>query len=184
MKFRLILRLVVSSLGIVALSASGGGGTQQAGAKGGAPGSTGPSSLELFAGDMGGAGSADGNGAAARFNQPQVIAVDGEGNVYVGETYTIRKITPDGTVSTFAGKVWVPGSADGSGAEARFNGVAGVAVDRAGNVYAADSSNCTIRKITPAGGVSTLAGKAGEGGSGDGSGAAARFKGPQGIATD
>src|SRR5439155_22158877 len=78
------------------------------------------------------------------------------------------------------------GSADGSGSDARFNffNGAGVAVDSAGNVYVADTSNHTIRKVTPAGDVTTLAGRAGSFGSADGTGSAARFSQPEGVAVD
>lgn len=132
------------------------------------------------------AGSADGSGNAARFNRPHAVAVDGAGNLYVADmnNHTIRRITPAGLVSTFAGTAGVAGSADGSGAAASFNHPSGVAVDGAGNVYVADTDNSTIRKITPAGVVSTLAGTAGVSGSADGNGAAAGFDHPGGVAVD
>ena len=84
-----------------------------------------------------------------------------------------------GSVSTLAGLAGSAGSADGTGSAARFSFPAGVAVDSAGNVYVADISNNTIRKITPDGVVSTLAGLAGSDGSIDGMGSAARFSGPR-----
>jgi sugar lactone lactonase YvrE len=131
-------------------------------------------------------GSADGTGAAARFNGPEGVVVDGSGNVFVADdgNNTIRKITPSGVVTTLAGTAGSWGSADGTGAAARFNGPDGVAVDGAGNVFVADSWNNTIRKITPSGVVTTLAGTAGSWGSADGTGAAARFNGPEGVAVD
>jgi len=131
-------------------------------------------------------GSADGTGGAAQFNLPSGVAVDGAGNVYVADTmnYTIRKITPAGAVTTFAGAVGQSGSADGMGGAARFNGPTGVAVDGSGNVYVADTSNSTIRKITPGGEVTTLAGAAEQEGSADGTGSAARFNLPWGLAVD
>jgi sugar lactone lactonase YvrE len=131
-------------------------------------------------------GSADGTGAAARFNGPEGVVVDGSGNVFVADdgNNTIRKITPSGVVTTLAGTAGSWGSADGTGAAARFNGPDGVAVDGAGNVFVADSWNNTIRKITPSGVVTTLAGTAGSSGSADGTGAAARFNGPEGVAVD
>jgi streptogramin lyase len=138
-----------------------------------------------FAGSDGGADSIDASGSAARFWYPGGVAVDGSGNVYVADTtnYTIRKITQAGVVTTLAGTAGARGSADGTGSAARFNWPTGVAVDGSGNVYVADSGNSTIRKITPAGAVTTLAGAAG-GGSADGTGSAARFNQPNGVAVD
>lgn len=131
-------------------------------------------------------GSADGTASEARFTDPQSVAVDSAGNVFVADqgNHTIRKITSSGVVTTFAGLAGNPGSADGVGSAARFNLPYGVAVDRAGNVYVADTLNDTIRKITPRALVSTLAGLAGSAGSADGSGSAARFYSPTGVATD
>jgi endonuclease YncB( thermonuclease family) len=142
--------------------------------------------VTTLAGTAGGAGSTDGTAAAARFNGPSGVAVDGSGNVYVADTYnnTIRKITSGGAVTTLAGTAGIAGSGDGTGAAARFNNPNGVAVDGFGNVYVADTNNSTIRKITPAGVVTTLAGTAGTGGSADGTGAAARFNNPNGVALD
>jgi len=132
------------------------------------------------------AGSTDATGAAARFNRPVGVATDSTGNVYVAEfsNHTIRKITPEGAVTTLAGTAGVPGSTDATGAAARFLGPFGVATDSAGNVYVADFGNHTIRKITPTGAVTTLAGTAGATGSTDATGAAARFNGPASVATD
>ena len=108
------------------------------------------------------------------------------GNVYVADigNNTIRKITPAGAVSTLAGLAGSPGSVDGIGSAARFSGPRGVAVDTAGNVYVADFGNSTIRKITPAGMVSTWAGLAENPGSTDAIGNAARFSGPKDVAVD
>ena len=87
-------------------------------------------------------------------------------------------------VTTLAGLAGNPGSADGTGSAARFYFPSGVAVDGAGNVYVADAGNHTIRKVTPAGVVTTLAGLAGSHGSADGTGSAARFYYPTGVAVD
>src|SRR5438477_377876 len=135
--------------------------------------------------DGGGIGSSDGTGRIARFNYPNGVAVSGT-TVYVGDTYnhTIRKITSNGLVTTFAGTAGVPGSADGIGNAAQFYRPFGVAADKAGNVYVADASNSTIRKITSAGVVTTLAGTAGVVGSTDGSGSAAQFYYPFAVAVD
>ena len=133
-----------------------------------------------------GTGSADGTGAAAQFNHPTGAAVDVAGNVYVAdsENSTIRKVTPDGTVTTLAGLPQSYGSVDGIGSAARFNSPIGVAVDSASNVYVADNWNHTIRKLTPDGLVTTLAGLPGQSGTNDGTGSAARFFHPCGVAVD
>jgi sugar lactone lactonase YvrE len=106
--------------------------------------------------------------------------------MYVADAddHTIRKIATDGTVSTFAGASQSPGSADGAGAAARFREPTGLALDAAGNLYVADTRNHTIRKITPAGNVSTLAGEAGVANVADGVGATAKFSSPTGLAVD
>lgn len=131
-------------------------------------------------------GSADGTGSAAGFVVPSAVAIDTEGNAYVADTWnhTVRKITGAGVVTTLAGLAGNRGSADGTGSTARFDIPQGVAVDRAGNVYVADSNSATIRKINPAGVVSTLAGTAGNRGNVDGIGSAARFQYPTGMAVD
>lgn len=131
-------------------------------------------------------GSADGTGAAAGFSHPSGVAIDSANNIYVADTdnHTIRKITPAGVVTTWAGTAGTSGSANGTGAAASFNGPASVAVDSAGNVYVADYYNQTIRKITPARVVTTFAGTAGVAGSANGTGTAASFQGPSGVATD
>ena len=132
-------------------------------------------------------GSADGAGAAARFNGPYDVAVDDVGTVYVADTgnHTIRAITPDGVVSTLAGLAGVFGSDDGVRGSARFRAPRGVALGSGGVLYVTDSANCTIRKITPAGMVSTWAGTAGRCGvSLDGAGTAASFRSPARITVD
>ena len=140
--------------------------------------------VTTFAGTAGLTGTADGTGAAARFNYPPGVAVDSSGNVYVADYSTIRKITSGGVVTTLAGTADSPGSTDGTGAAAQFNTPNGVAVDSAGNVYVADTDNSTIRKITSAGVVTTFAGTAGSTGSADGTGVAAQFNYPSDVAVD
>ena len=131
-------------------------------------------------------GSTDGPGVEALFNGPSGLTVDLSGNVYVADTgnHTIRKITPDGFVSTLAGLAGATGSVNGTGMEARFHFPQDVAVDATGDLYVTDSSNHTVRKITPDGVVSTLAGLAGTSGSADGTGSQARFSSPDSIAVD
>ena len=131
-------------------------------------------------------GAADGSTILARFSDPAAIGVDARGNIFIADNanHTIRKLTPDGTVSTFAGRAGVPGSADGAGAAARFDSPSGLAIDRAGNVFVSDTGNHTLRKISPSGQVTTVAGTAGESAALDGSGPAARFNSPLGLAVD
>src|SRR5262249_55900540 len=111
------------------------------------------------------------------------------GNIYVTDTFNdaIRKMTLVGTnwvVTTLAGLGGNHGGAEGTGSDARFSGPSSVAVDNAGNVYVADQINHTVRKVTPAGVVTTLAGLAGYGGSQNGTGPVARFNHPDGVAVD
>ena len=136
--------------------------------------------------DSAGYGSRDATGTAARFRDPDAVAVDHAGNLYVADRLnaTIRKITPAGVVTTMAGSAGISGSADGLGAAARFSYPGGIAVDSAGNVFVADTGNFTIRRLTPAGLVTTVAGSAGAWGAEDGTGAAARFRGPEALAID
>jgi sugar lactone lactonase YvrE len=143
--------------------------------------------VTTIAGTAGATGANDGTGPAAQFDSPISVAVDGSGNLFVSDFYnnTIRKITmPGAVVTTFAGTAPVAGVIDGTGAAARFHLPYGVAIDGSGNVYVADSYNDTIRKITSAGVVTTLAGKAGNQGHADGTGASAQFYSPEGVAVD
>jgi streptogramin lyase len=180
--------------------------------------------VTTFAGST--VGYVEGTGTAAKFNQPYCITIDAAGNLYVGDriNHAIRKITPAGVVSTLAGN-GSPGSANGTGAAASFNEPLGIAADASGNIFVADYINGLIRKITPAGVVTTfqnpgatyifgiaidgannlytteytnqrivkytpagvatvVAGTAGTAGTDDGTGAAARFNFPSGIAVD
>jgi sugar lactone lactonase YvrE len=145
-----------------------------------------PYTFTTFAGTPFVPGGADGTGAAAQFNAPYSTAVDTSGNIYVADlgNDTIRKITPGGVVTTLAGTAGLKGSADGTGAAARFNTPVGVAVDSSGNVYVSDEANETIRMITPGGVVTTLAGTPGMSGTQNGTGSAATFSTPSGIAVD
>src|SRR5205823_1347511 len=103
------------------------------------------------------------------------------------DNHTIRKVTPDGVVSTLAGLAGSAGRADGTNGAARFNFPFGVALDRAGNVYVADQGNSTIRKVAPVGTnwvVTTLAGLAANSGRVDGTGSDARFNTPWDVTVD
>ena len=142
--------------------------------------------VSTLAGLAGKPGREDGSGSAARFLAPLGIAVDGAGNLYVAEFASdiIRKITPEGEVSTLAGSAGNPGSTDGTGDNAHFRNPWSVAVDSTGDVYVADKSNFTIRQITPTGRVSTFAGFPGIPGDADGPGSYARFSDPHGVAVD
>src|SRR5262245_19589497 len=129
-------------------------------------------------------GSADGTGSAARFFLPLGVTVDSAGNVYVADTNnaTIRKITPAGVATTLAGRPTFNGNVNGTGSDALFSSPDGIVVDGSGNLYVTDSRNHAIRRITPAGVVSTFAGSPfGASGSIDGTGTAARFTQPLGI---
>ena len=142
--------------------------------------------VTTMAGSPGSSGTADGTGSAARFSNPYGVAVDASGTVYVADqgNNTLRKVTAAGVVTTLAGSAGLSGSADGTGAAARFSTPSGVAVDGGGSVYVADSGNSTLRKVTPAGVVTTLAGSVGQFASVDGTGSAASFDTPLGVAVD
>src|ERR1035438_441067 len=133
-----------------------------------------------------GKGSADGAGSSALFFGPQGVAVDGAGNVYVADTrnHVIRVVTASGLSSTLAGTAGVRGSADGMGANASFDQPWGIALDSAGNLYVSDYGSSTIRKVTQAGLVTTLAGTAGVTGSVNNTGTNALFFHPMGLAVD
>ena len=132
------------------------------------------------------AGASDGFGSNARFNHPDAVTADNAGNIYVADTEngTIRKITTSGYVSTLAGQAGSYGSADGTGSAARFYGPQGIAADGAGQLYVADTANHTIRLVTPAGLVTTIAGVPGVFNSFDGVGTNAQFYHPEGVALD
>jgi predicted outer membrane repeat protein len=138
--------------------------------------------VTTFAGS-GIAGFLNGTGATARFEHPSGLARDAMGNIYVADEFNhcIRRITPGGAVSTFAGS-GVAGHVDGSAASARFLYPSGVAVDAAGNVFVADTGNHRVRQVSPSGDVTTLAGTGEAGITADGPAATSKFSAPRGIA--
>jgi sugar lactone lactonase YvrE len=123
----------------------------------------------------------DGPRGVAEFDVPSGVAVDAAGTLYVADTgnHAIRRVAPDGTVTTIAGD-GSAGFQDGAGQSARFNAPIGIAVDRAGALLVADSCNDRIRLVDSAGAVRTLAGD-GTAGLADGSAASARFDTPTGV---
>jgi sugar lactone lactonase YvrE len=161
------------------LAACGGGG-----GGGGTP--TPPATISLWAGSLQQEGTRDGPAATAQFQRPDSVVHDAAGNLYISDAFshTIRKLGLDGQVSTLAGLAGAAGSTDGTGAAARFSTPMGLAIDTAGNLYVADSGNHTIRKVSPAGVVSTVAGVAGQSGTADGDRASARFTQPTRLAWD
>jgi sugar lactone lactonase YvrE len=140
--------------------------------------------VTTYAGSVPASGFTDGPALDARFNYPHVAVSDSLGNLFVTQNDCIRKITPGGVVSTFAGDSQNPGFADGAGSAAHFLFPFGLAIDAHDNLYVADTANYVIRKITPGAVVTTVAGTAGQTGSVDATGAAARFNYPTNLAFD
>jgi prepilin-type N-terminal cleavage/methylation domain-containing protein len=142
-----------------------------------------PSGTVTTLAGSGAAGAANGTGTAATFSSPRGVAVDANGNVYVADNDNcrVRKITPAGVVTTFAGSSC--GYAEGTGTSARFSYLYDLTVDANGNIYVADPDNQRIRKITSSGVVTTLAGS-GSAGFANGTGASAQFAWPSGVAVD
>ena len=138
----------------------------------------------VFAGSPGMRGSNDGAGSDARFNFPNAITIDGSGNLYVTDAFTVRKITPEGVVTTIAGAANAKGDVDATGSAARFDNPSDLAVDADGNVFVSELDLHVIRKVTPDGTVTTFAGMRGSGTSVDGSLTSARFIGPLGLEFD
>jgi hypothetical protein len=132
-----------------------------------------------------GMGYADGTGEDARFWEPRGLAIDLSGNIIVGDFYNnrIRKVTPAGVVTTLAGS-GLSAFSDGTGDDASFYQPYGVAVDLSGNIIVADGGNRRIRKITNPGGVVTTLAGSGVAAFADGTGAAASFNSPEGVAVD
>jgi sugar lactone lactonase YvrE len=129
-------------------------------------------------------GHADGTGTNARFDYPAAIAIGPDGYFYVADRFNfmIRKISPDGVVTTLAGNSAISGDDDGVGSAAKFYNPYDLVVDASGNVYVIDRDNSKIRKVSPSGQVTTVAGSTP--GNADGTGSAAQFSYPRGIAID
>lgn len=138
------------------------------------------------AGASDGGGAEDGAGSSARFSRPLGVAFGRDGVVFVADTgnHVIRRIEPDGSVSTLAGVAGHAGATDGPSAVARFNGPRALAVEASGSLLVADTGNHALRRVSPSGWVTTVAGVPGSAGLSDGTGPAARFRLPGGIAID
>jgi sugar lactone lactonase YvrE len=139
-------------------------------------------SVKTFAGDGSTGARDDATAVRARFGEPFGVAIARDGSVYVadaGESNRIRKITREGLVTTLAGGA--EGYADGIGTAAAFNTPSALAIDEEGNLYVADTGNNRIRKVTPEGAVTTLAGE-GTAGFRDGPAHDAQFNAPVGVA--
>lgn len=128
----------------------------------------------------------DGTGTAAQFYTPRSMFCDAQGNLFVSDYFNtkIRKVTPTGVVTTIAGST--AGHQDGPAATAKFDGPRGLWVDAQGNIFLVEDRSNTLRKITPAGIVSTLAGKPDLSFAGfqDGSAAVAKFMSPSDLCAD
>jgi len=140
--------------------------------------------VSLLAGTVGEAGFANGNGAGVKFDTPFGVVVAGDGSLLVADTgnHMLRRVAMNGAVTTYAGLAGTPGNTNGTLAEARFRSPLGLNRDAAGNVWVADSGNHTIRRITPAGLVETVAGIPDAWGWTDGAAASAKFNGPVDVA--
>lgn len=127
-------------------------------------------------------GFADGIGNVAKFDFPDGIEIDATGNLFISDLLNnkIRKVSSTGQVSTIAGST--QGLADGQGVNAKFYGLRSSTIDAAGNLYVVESRNNKVRKISPTGLVTTVAGSSS--GFTDGNGASAQFNGPHGITID
>lgn len=142
-----------------------------------------PNPAQIVAGADSEAGSTDGNTTTARFNAPRGIASAPDGSVYVADTgnHTIRRIAPNGIVTTVAGTAGVAGFNDGIGADALLNSPSGLDVNALGEVFIADTGNFVVRKLTVDGRLITIAGTPRVAGYADGPARAARFSGPVGL---
>jgi len=143
--------------------------------------------VTTLASPRGGSGGPNGPGSVLQFDFPTSVVSDGAGNLYVADSgsYTIRKVViATGEVTILAGSPEVPGSADGTGTAAQFGSLGGLAFDGAGNLFVGDTDNNKIRKVVIATRTVTTFAGSGAPGSADGSGTAAQFYYPFGIASD
>jgi len=140
--------------------------------------------VSVLAGNPETFGSADGTGTNAFFNSPVGLALAPDGSLFVSDAnnFTLRKVTPAGVVTTIAGAAGQDGSADGPALSARFGKPAELALAPNGTLYVADAAHHTIRRLTPDGRVSTIAGLVGADGAADGANGLARFFNPYGLA--
>ena len=175
-------RVVIGAMLLILLAACGGNATTT-----GAVGDDSDGSVLIvstFAGKAGESGYANGQGSAAKFNNPRGIAVDNSGNVYVADSgnYVVRKITPSGNVSLFAGTPGGVGNENGPPGTAKFYVAHSLAVDASLNVYVADVVNQNVKKINAFGVVSSFAGRSdGQRGDDDGPLSEAQFDYPHSV---
>ena len=130
--------------------------------------------VSQFSGLAGGECCLDGVGTDVQYGRIFSMARDGAGNLFIGDSFAVRKVQPDSTTSFIAGNYGGFGAVDGAATVARFNNPNGIAVDSSGNVFVADV-NGAIRKVDTNGNVSTFAGVMGQGGTADGPATTARF---------
>lgn len=142
--------------------------------------------VTTVAGTAGWSGICDGSGPAVVFSLPTAMTFTPSGDLFITDTgnSVIRRMTPDGQVSVFAGNPMSTGSSDGMGLAARFAYPQGIDSDSAGNLYVADTQNLTLRRVTPLGAVSTWAGIPGVSGQADGPCASATFNWPSHLKRD
>lgn len=143
-----------------------------------------PAGVVTTVAGSGTSGYLDGSTSTARFRNPHDVVIDAAGNLYVSDTgnHCVRKVSPLGVVSTLAGSV-SPGFVDAVGAAARFNAPRGIALEASGNLVIADASNNRVRRVTPTGTVTTVAGT-GALGLTNGPASSATFRTPYGVAVD
>ncbi len=141
-------------------------------------------SVTTLAGQLLVAGQTNGPTDQATFDDPAAIVTDPQGDLFIADSqnHVIREITTNGLVMVFAGRMGNSGTADGAGTNAAFNAPSGLALNPSGDLYVSDTGNNTIRKISPGGMVTTIAGIAGYPGFADGPAGMAHFSSPQGLA--